>query len=623
MWGREYINGKFRRLMLPYFWTCLIVLITDVVLCYPNGNFSISTVTEIIARDILRSFFASGAVTQFGGIEIGTRIGAIWFLPAMFFAVIIFQWILQRTEDSVKLGMITGSIAFLGFVSARFIWLPFSIQSGMAATFFLWIGYEIKKQRILDKVHWYHYLIALCVFCGGVLAKYANVSFVNAWCQDIFLSVLTGLAGSLLVYLVARMRIPGLDYLGKISLTILCTHLYALEILWGYFSSLLDRMGLTGNFKVWGMIVAQILFAVFAAIVVDMVSRGMKSCYYLIMQRIKTKVQDRNADVDLAKGVLIILMLAGCFEIDDSLYVIIFSFHMVAFVFFSGYFYQKRKPPGQMLCCMIRNYLFPYIGFVAINLLITNQFWSGNYMWSLLQRYMVGMSASDTLFPDLTGIGLVYFILVLFIVQLLYMLIDYCVKTTKQKWGWVIGLSLVGLLFGRVGFWLPWSIDIAMYALIFYHLGVEFRRKNILNFIRENCIIYFFLSVVWAYMIYIGGMEITSRNYGEYGIAIFGAMSGTLLLYMLSVYINRVLPGIRKIFQILGHASLYILIIHTLCVEQIEGLVSHIFDMDNSSFLVVTCLIQLLLGGIVYMVINIVKRLFVCRKNSDTSEFPK
>lgn len=111
---------------------------------------------------------------------------------------------------------------------------------------------------------------------------------------------------------------------------------------------------------------------------------------------------------------------------------------------------------------------------------------------------------------------------------------------------------------GRVGLWLPWSIDVAMYAVVFYQLGVVFRKYDVLNKVREHHALYFFLSAVWAYMIYSGGMEIASRSYGQYGIVILGAMAGTLLLYMLSVYIDDALPVVRRILQLVGESNLII-----------------------------------------------------------------
>lgn len=259
--NREYITGKFTRLMVPYFYTCLAVLATDIFNKYFfYDNRGLVSITQTVAKDLVRSFFASGAVTKFGGVELGDKIGAIWFLPAMFFAVLLFQGLLQFTEDARFLGLSTAGLAGIGMISARFIWLPFSLQSGMMASFFLWLGYEIRRRQILQKIRWYHYGIALVILVAGIRAGYCNMSFVEAWCRDVFLSGITGLAGCLLVYLIATRKIPGLARLGQISLTLLCTHKYIMGSLTPYLTMILEGLGLSGYPRVWMRILINIFF---------------------------------------------------------------------------------------------------------------------------------------------------------------------------------------------------------------------------------------------------------------------------------------------------------------------------------------------------------------------------
>ena len=125
----EYVSQKFSRLMKPYFFTCFAVMIFDLfnTRVFVKDS-SIMTVTGIIFRDLLRSFYASGSYTAAGTVEMGTRIGAIWFFPAIFFALIIFQGLLHLTEDHRRLGSYSLIVAAAGHLSARFVWLPFSIQ---------------------------------------------------------------------------------------------------------------------------------------------------------------------------------------------------------------------------------------------------------------------------------------------------------------------------------------------------------------------------------------------------------------------------------------------------------------------------------------------------------------
>ena len=249
----DLVNKKFSRLMIPYFYTCAAIMAADVFNSwYLNQDASIMTITRIIGRDLLRSFFASGSIQTFGTIDLGTRIGAIWFLPALFFAVLIVQYLLSKIEDRRLLGVSCGLISLSGYILARFIWLPFSIQSGMFASFFVWMGYEIKRHELLSKVTWKHYVIAQIILLLGIYFDLCDVSFVSAYMGDIFLSIPVGLSGCLLIYLISK--IPRVDlvfaYIGKISLSVLCVHLFSLETLGVYFDKILNRLALSGNLRI-------------------------------------------------------------------------------------------------------------------------------------------------------------------------------------------------------------------------------------------------------------------------------------------------------------------------------------------------------------------------------------
>lgn len=64
----EYINKRLRRLMVPYFVVMLMDIINSIVIL-KDGR--ILTITNILARDIICTFFASRSVTNFAGIEMG------------------------------------------------------------------------------------------------------------------------------------------------------------------------------------------------------------------------------------------------------------------------------------------------------------------------------------------------------------------------------------------------------------------------------------------------------------------------------------------------------------------------------------------------------------------------
>ena len=616
---REFLNKKFRRLMVPYFYTCGAVLLTDILNSrILNHNISIQRITGIISLDLLRSFFASGSYTEFGAVKIGSRIGAIWFLPALFFAILIFELMLRRVNNDKLLGIYTGFLAVLGVITARFLWLPFSIQSGMLATFFLWIGYEIREREVLSKIRWYHYFTAQIILLFGIAHGYCGIAFVRAELNDLLISIPVGLSGCLLIYLLSVKNKRGiiLPYLGKNSLTILCTHLYALETMRTYFDRLLNRMRLSGNAKFWGLILLEIGFACLSAVGIDWLKKtifepreGFLACFRRKLQHsIKQSGDGRNPEIDIAKGIFICAMLVGHFAIERRLRTIIYSCHMIAFVFFSGYFYKSGQPYGQTLKKMSGKLLLPYV-ISAVGAMILNAGnWSGDYFRTTIITYVLGMSFSKKVLSGIGSVGPVYFLLLLFLTKLMYMTIDRFVKDRKQLTALVFLISVLGVTLGQEGWWLPWSFDIACYAIAFYHAGRICREYRLLEITRNWSIAYFVLAPVWAYMIYCGDMEIAVRKYGNYGIVVLGAVSGVLVVYQFSTFISNNWPMIARLFMYIGKSTIIVLIIHTLLGTTIGNFVALRFNRDYSAFMAGSILLQLIISVVLSIAIEKTKK---------------
>lgn len=581
-----YVNDKFVILMVPYFYTCLAIILMDIFNAYFfYGEQSSIGITAVIGRDLLRSFFASGAYSTFGFIEIGNRIGAIWFLPAMFFANIIFQWLLGKISDWKRLGLITAAIGLIGILSAKFIWLPFSIQSSMMATFYIWIGYIVKEKQIIEKLKWYHYLMAQIVFILGILGNYSCVSFVIADANDIILSMITGVCGSIVVYWIARHIWSGgiIAYAGRNTLIMLCVHLFSLETLSIWINDWLDACNLQGNERVYVRILIEISVAYCGSIIINFLKE--KLIYLRTKAARNSRQEKRDHTVDIVRGILIISMLLGHYSIDSMLYWTIYSCHMVAFIFFSGYFYKRGDNIYYAIIHTFKTLGVPYL-FAVVCIFATNyRQWTFDYFLITFRKYIIN-GVSDP----------IYFILLLLVCRLLYIGIDAFAKNNLEKWTVVIAISVFGYYLGRCGYWFSWSMDVACYAIIFYHLGAEAHRVKAMDYVKNHHVVYFITTPIWVYMIYAGSMEIAFRNYGQYGLVIIGAVSGIILLYKLGGHICKNYVLLKKILEKCGQYSIYILIVHTAFRMLIDSAVSIRFNSVSACYVVCAIVIQVALA---------------------------
>lgn len=127
--------------------------------------------------------------------------GMVWFLLALLWGSIIVKLIYGYKYD--KLMIIVLSI--FGLISTKFIWLPFSIQQGIAVTFWIYLGIEIKNRRLIDKLIQVNKIwIYLAVILWGISILFGTTHlFANRYGLGI-IDILGAISGSLIIFLIAN-----------------------------------------------------------------------------------------------------------------------------------------------------------------------------------------------------------------------------------------------------------------------------------------------------------------------------------------------------------------------------------------------------------------------------------
>lgn len=602
--GVEQTQKRFRSLMIPYFFTCFAVMTMDCLnAIIADHGVSLVEITGIVGRDLLRSFMGSGSITRFGTVEIGSMIGAVWFLPANFFAAILVQMLLKYVPSMKKRYAVAISLAALGTMSASFVWLPFSLQSALFATPAVMFGYDAGRVDAFSKLSPPRVLICFAVFVTGIISNKSAIYYVSASVPDWFLSPICGLASSIcVIYLSQKLeKCRLLSWIGRNSIYFLCLYLFELNTVGEWFGKLFPFLNVP--YHTLTLFLAKVLF--------------ISLCTFLLLKWKNHRIDrsnrnvvrsDRDNALDMAKAILIVLMILGHFSVDATFSKIVYSFHMMAFVFYSGYCFRRKQDIclSRAIGKQAQHFLIPYALFGLMYLLLTHD---GNLLEA--KRLLLGMSFTNKLFTDADRIGRVYFILLLFCTKCIYLTIEKYIPDMKRKALAVLTLSLLGVCLGKFGYWLPWSFDCALYALIFYFLGYCFKYYGIMDYIAEHNYSYFLLSSIWAYMIYVCGMEIAVRNYGSYGLAVFGAVSGSVLLYLLCRYLCNILPGmIIHLLCCIGKSTMYVLIVHKLFSKRLEAVISLRWAEGSTVFSVASLLMQLLLGVLLSLLIGRMQTLF-------------
>lgn len=596
-----YIAKKFKTFMLPYFITCFAIIIIDAIVLIIHGDDSIASITGKIADDFTRSIWASGSCTKFGDIDLGGRIGAIWFLPALFFATIFFSIIKRLIKNIYIQGGVIVSLALVAYITASQIWLPFSIQSAMFALPFMYAGYEVRHNpKILAGINKFAlFIISLIVCIFGFFYLEGSFYMASAYTKDILFGFICAFAASYAVIYISKKigNFAPLEWIGKNSLIFMCVHLIQLETQMWVFDKTINVIGLPNNgysrillsyisipIIVWAVLCIKKMLLKYRSI-------G-KSEHKLVVSGKK-----RDASIDVLRAFLIISMIVGHFApIDADFRMYIYSFHMPAFIFISGFFFKDNcnVSPGVSILKSVKSLLIPYVICAAFKIIFMG--------YDVVDYLLVWVNFED---PTFKVIGMEYFFVLLFVIRALFLLISTVFKNELYRAITVLTISVVGFGISSTSVELPWLIDIAMFALVFYYIGFIFKKYNIIKLFNDNKASYFVLAFIWLYMIIKGSFELVTREYNIYGLGVIGAIAGTIIMYYIASYVakNHSVSAVN-ILKLIGRYTLYILIVHDLFGDYIHNYIYHSLNTDTIYYMIFHTLVQLACGVILGLIFD-------------------
>lgn len=219
------LKKNFSRLVIPYIFTCLVIIIIAAgISFFQNANVVASIYDWSIA-----SLFGSGSWSGSGLFADTKSIGALWFLLSLFWGLLFFTIIFNYKD---KLPLIISSIILLlvGIITAKFIRLPLSIQSGMVSVIFIYIGYYAKTYGLLNRKYNPFVLFTMLII-WIVDIKWGSMDMPGAYLKTVFLEVLGSVCGAYFMYKIAnvistktKMTKNIFLFFGVSTLSVLCFH---------------------------------------------------------------------------------------------------------------------------------------------------------------------------------------------------------------------------------------------------------------------------------------------------------------------------------------------------------------------------------------------------------------
>lgn len=240
--NKKCLRKIFKSLIIPYVITCILIILYKIFRLVLQSNFSeIPNAFKIWG---LASLYGSGDGEHFGIISIG----AIWFLLALAFATYFMNYIYNKKYRYLYVLF----IAYIGYKTSQFVWLPLSVQAGMVALLYVYIGILMKKYNILNRhicACEYIFLIAMMIFnvkYGGKLYMVTN-TYENG-----LLDVIISLSNcflciklSMIIDKFLKILKMLFKFIGENSLICLCAHLISLDCFkWKTWYNILNEIGI-------------------------------------------------------------------------------------------------------------------------------------------------------------------------------------------------------------------------------------------------------------------------------------------------------------------------------------------------------------------------------------------
>lgn len=225
----EYIKRKSGQLLIPYIFTSFALIFLSVIKNFLKGTFD--NISSDAWRWFTAALFGSGNLELYGF----TRIGAIWFLLAIFIACVFVRFIIDKKNAAIYVFL----ISTMGYLLSKIIWLPLSIESAMVASAYVYIGYLAHKHRIMEiNPTWRSVIVIATLWLITILFGEINMA------KNLYKGGIFSFAGSLCaVYLILKICkiiderkifpvavINTLSFYGRNSLVVLCFHLLDLEM---------------------------------------------------------------------------------------------------------------------------------------------------------------------------------------------------------------------------------------------------------------------------------------------------------------------------------------------------------------------------------------------------------
>lgn len=311
----------------------------------------------------------------------------------------------------------------------------------------------------------------------------------------------------------------------------------------------------------------------------------------------ETVSKTRSVEIDLIKGLAIILMVIGHTETPAQNF--IYLFHMAVFFMASGYLYKENNSNSlasikEYILRKIKGLWFPYAFWTAIfsvlrNVLIDLNIYTANPMilsevdqpYAVLTPYwtvneVIVNIIKGCILPGNVQIGgALWFLATLLHIAVLYVVIDFVLKQFLPKKSVMLAQGMISAVFLLLGYWFHvngiflFGIVRAFSFYCLFYLGLVFcqHKETLLDYpaLKTGLVMLgsFLLLLVYNHL---GGIALGENVFMNPFFLLTASVAGWLFLYEGAVFLKSV-PFLCKTVSYIGRNTLPVVILHLLAFK--------------------------------------------------------
>lgn len=248
----NYFRKSFRNLLVPYFVTCGIIVVGCAAMAFFQGTSIRSALFEWTGASLLG--YGATSVNAFIPFQ---RIGGIWFLLALLWA----QIILLVVSRLPKPGIWVAAIFVLGCFSSQYVQLPWSIQSGICAAPYVYLGAMAHKYDISNKTgKWANIALVAClaIWLVYIFGPFLVMSFAQFILPDGWFDVVGTFAACYVVFRLCRFIehhtknvAKFMEWIGRNALVIFCLHIVEDDVMLPVWAQMISALSVSFPHAGW------------------------------------------------------------------------------------------------------------------------------------------------------------------------------------------------------------------------------------------------------------------------------------------------------------------------------------------------------------------------------------